>query len=231
MNLQLRLARRVNALRRLVGRSGSVSPSIPTRFLIQEMVARGVELTRGIVRFQTLTFVGYGVKVRRRSALDLGRYVVLGRRCDIDALGTLGVILGDGSRLGKGCVVTTTSHISRLGVGLVLGSQSSFGDYCHFGASGGIRIGDNVIGGPFVSFHSQNHVFTSTSIPIKQQGTTERGIQIGNNCWIGAKATFVDGSVVASGSVVAAGAVVSGNYSRPAVLGGVPAEIIRFLDD
>ena len=75
----------------------------------------------------------------------------------------------------------------------------------------------------------ENHVFDDTSLLIREQGVTSKGIQIGNNVWIGAKATFLDGAIVGNNSVVAAGAVVNGIFPDNVVLGGVPAKIIKTI--
>lgn len=53
------------------------------------------------------------------------------------------------------------------------------------------------------------------------------GYKIGNNCWIGAKATILDGTSIGNGCVVAAGAVVTGCFPDDVVIGGVPARILK----
>lgn len=67
-------------------------------------------------------------------------------------------------------------------------------------------------------------------MPIRQQGVYGKGIKIGKNCWIGAKATFLDGTVIGNGCVVAAGAVVKGNFPDNSIIGGVPAKIIKMRE-
>jgi acetyltransferase-like isoleucine patch superfamily enzyme len=64
---------------------------------------------------------------------------------------------------------------------------------------------------------------------IREQGVTNKGIVIGNNVWIGAKVTFLDGCKIGNNSVVAAGAVVSGVFPDNVVIGGVPAKILKEL--
>ena len=53
---------------------------------------------------------------------------------------------------------------------------------------------------------------------------------IGNNIWIGAKVTLLDGSKVGDNSVIAAGAVVSGVFPNNVVIGGVPAKILKTIE-
>lgn len=51
---------------------------------------------------------------------------------------------------------------------------------------------------------------------------------IGNDVWIGAKATIMDGVTIGDGAIIAAGAVVTKDVPPYAVVGGVPAKIIRY---
>ena len=64
-------------------------------------------------------------------------------------------------------------------------------------------------------------------MPIRLQGVSHKGITIGRNCWIGAKATFLDGAEIGDGCIVAAGAVVRGTFPENVVIGGVPARILK----
>jgi acetyltransferase-like isoleucine patch superfamily enzyme len=83
--------------------------------------------------------------------------------------------------------------------------------------------------GSYISFHSENHNYEDTSKLIREQGVTSKGIKLGNNIWVGAKVTFLDGCQVGNNSVVAAGAVVNGIFPDNVVLGGVPAKILKSI--
>lgn len=95
-----------------------------------------------------------------------------------------------------------------------------------FGAAGGIEIGDDVVAGQFIRFHSENHNFNDLSKLIRDQGVTHKGIKIGNNCWIGAGAVFLDGAELGDGCVVGANAVVTKKFPANVIVAGVPATII-----
>jgi len=83
--------------------------------------------------------------------------------------------------------------------------------------------------GSYISFHSENHVYVDPKKPIRLQGVTHKGIYIGDNVWIGAKATFLDGSQVGNNSIVAAGAIVASKFPDNVLIGGVPAKIIKTI--
>lgn len=53
-------------------------------------------------------------------------------------------------------------------------------------------------------------------------------IKIGNDVWIGARAIILDGVTIGDGAIVAAGAVVTKDVPDYAVVGGVPAKILRY---
>ena len=56
-------------------------------------------------------------------------------------------------------------------------------------------------------------------------------ISIGNDCWIGQRAFFVGGLTIGDGAVVLAGAVVTKDVPPYAIVGGVPAKILRYRYD
>lgn len=217
---------------RLLARSGreyAISEQIPTAVLSGELVVRGTQLVRGILRFRRYVFVGPRVRVRGRSGLRLGRGVFIGEDASIDARGRLGVQMAPGSRLGKRGIITTTSHLSFFGEGLRLGAGSGIGDFFHIGASGGVHVGKDVIVGPYFLVHSQEHNFGDESKAIKAQGTTQSPVRIGDDCWIGSRVTLLAGAELGPRTIVASGAVVKGVHPGNEILAGVPAKRIKAI--
>jgi acetyltransferase-like isoleucine patch superfamily enzyme len=60
-----------------------------------------------------------------------------------------------------------------------------------------------------------------------------KNIQIGNDVWIGRSSILLDGITIGSGAIIGAGAVVTKNVDPYAIVGGVPARLIRkrFTDE
>lgn len=56
-------------------------------------------------------------------------------------------------------------------------------------------------------------------------------ISIGNDVWIGARAILMDGISVGDGAIIAANAVVTKNVPPYAIVGGVPAKILKYRFD
>ena len=210
-----------------------VDPVLSTGDLIELLWARGVALWRGLwLRCRVgsadgLLFVARGVRVRHTGHLHLGRNVTLEEHVQIDALSRDGVRLGDNVSVGRFTVIEATGVITRLGVGFSIGANSNLGDFCFVGAAGGVRIGENVLIGQRVSFHSENHVATRVDIPMKAQGVTNQGVVVEDDCWLGSGAILLDGVTVGRGSIVAAGSVVTRDVAPYSVVGGVPAHLLR----
>lgn len=53
-------------------------------------------------------------------------------------------------------------------------------------------------------------------------------IEIGNDVWIGARAIILDGVKIGDGAIIAANAVVTQSVAPYAIVGGVPAKVIRY---
>lgn len=116
---------------------------------------------------------------------------------------------------------------ARFTPGLSIGDNSGIGVKCELW--GNIQVGQDVMMGPEVVVYTQNHAFGRTDIPMGQQGhEPEEPVVIGNDVWIGRRAMILPGVHIGSGVVVAAGAVVTKDVPDYAVVGGVPARVIRY---
>jgi acetyltransferase-like isoleucine patch superfamily enzyme len=201
--------------------------------LINVLIRRTVFLLRGFIyriflrRSKGFLFIGSHVKLNNPRFISVGRGVSIDDGVVIEALSKNGVVLGDNVSLGKGTIIQCTGVIKNLGEGIVIGENSGISPNGFFGAQGGINIGNDVIMGPWVSFHSENHNFENPLIPIRLQGETRKGIVVEDDCWIGAKSTILDGVHIGKGSIVAAGSVVNKDFPPFSIIGGAPAKIIK----
>ena len=211
------------------GKTYLIDPQIPNGLFVNVLLNRLYMLLRGFFLMRQKIFIGKNCKILNKSNFKIGKGVTIGHNTILDGYASTKIIFGDYAKIGAYSCLTTTSHLSKYGVGLVMGSNSAIGDYTHFGASGGIKIGNDVIMGSYISFHSENHSFSDKSILIREQGVTSVGIILGNNIWVGAKVTFLDGCIVGNNCVVAAGAVVNGQYPDNCIIGGIPAKIIKTI--
>lgn len=91
-----------------------------------------------------------------------------------------------------------------------------------------VVIGKYVIIGSYVYIGTVNHGFTSYSLPIQKQNIISGKVEIGDDVWIGTKAVILPGIIVGRGAIIGAGAVVTKNVPAFAIVGGVPAKVLRF---
>lgn len=212
------------------GKTYQIDDRIPNKLLYSIFYNRVLMLIRGFVKTGKKVFIGNNTKIQNSRNIVFGKNVTIDKHCVIDGFSSEKIILGDCVKIGSFSTLTSTSHMSKYGKGLKMGNNSAIGDYTHFGAAGGIEIGNDVIMGSYISFHSENHNFSDTSKLIREQGVTSKGIKLGNNIWVGAKVTFLDGCVIGNNTVVAAGAVVNDVFPDNVVIGGVPAKVLKSIE-
>jgi acetyltransferase-like isoleucine patch superfamily enzyme len=111
------------------------------------------------------------------------------------------------------------------GKNLTVGKNVFFNSGCKVQDQGGITIGDGTLIGHNVVFATLNHELE----PSHRADICPRPIKIGCNVWIGSNATILPGVTIGDGAVIAAGAVVSKDVPNNAVVGGVPAKVIRYV--
>lgn len=212
---------------RIKGDDFHIDPEIPPAYMIMTFLKRALMKIRGVLRFprsSSRPFIGRTVSIACSRNLRLGRNVTLHDYSYIDAMAAKPVRLGDNVSLGKFTRIECSGSLSTKGVGITVGNNVGLGSNCFYGCAGGIDIGADTIVGNYVTFHSENHVIEDVGRPIRKQGVSHLGIVIGEDVWIGAKATILDGVVLGKGSVVAAGAVMTaGEYAPFGIYGGVPA--------
>lgn len=56
-------------------------------------------------------------------------------------------------------------------------------------------------------------------------------VKIGNDCWIGERAMIIGGVTIGDGAVVLAGAVVTKDVPPYAIVGGIPARVLKYRYD
>lgn len=113
---------------------------------------------------------------------------------------------------------------------LEIGDRSGVGSNTDL--SGHIIIGKDVMMGPNVVMRTYSHAHDRLDIPMNQQGfEDERIMNVGDDVWIGANVTVLPGANIGSHCIIAAGAVVTKAVPDYAIVGGVPAKIIRMRNE
>lgn len=194
---------------------------------------RVIQILRGffykilLKKSKGLLFVGSKVSINHKNMIQLGKNVIIDDCVHINALSLNGIVFGDNVTISRNSIIICSGVIRNKGVGIVIGNNTGINARAYFGGQGGITIGNDVIIGPDVKIFSENHIFSSIDIIIKNQGESRKGVIIEDNCWIGAGSIILDGVRLERGSIVAAGSVVTKSFSENSIVGGVPAKLIK----
>jgi acetyltransferase-like isoleucine patch superfamily enzyme len=112
---------------------------------------------------------------------------------------------------------------------LAVGNDVRIGYDNFIQASGGVRMGNDVMLGPGVKIWSVNHKYDETTKPIAEQGYDYSRVDIGDGVWIGANSFVLPGTQIPEGCVVSAGSVVNKKAYKPyALIAGNPCRMIGY---
>jgi acetyltransferase-like isoleucine patch superfamily enzyme len=171
--------------------------------------------------------------VRRRLGLAVVRLrhprVRFGARCDVRSGAHVTVARGATVTFGPGCVLDhgfTLEAVGRISVG----DRTVFGHHCTVAADDSVTIGRGCLIAEMVSIRDHDHAFDRVDVPILDQGRRTEPIVIGDDVWIGGKATVTAGVTIGDGAVVGAHAVVTHDLPAGSIAVGVPARVIGTRD-
>ena len=159
---------------------------------------------RGRLRTDGLCFVGPGVK------FEIGRHA--------------SVTLGRWSWIGHGSKIRVHEGALSIGAKTVMGQECTISAYQHISIGRECIIADRAM---MIDF---DHGMVETERPIRDQGIYKRDVNVGHNVWMGYAACVLRGVTIGNNSVVGTGAVVTCDVPENAVVGGVPARVIRMRE-
>lgn len=148
----------------------------------------------------------------------------LGKRMRIE-IGKLGQVrFGRWVWIGAGTKIRCHEGEIEIGTKTVMGEDCTLSAYQH------ISIGEQCIIADRVMMIDFDHAVTDVERPIRTQGIYKRDVNVGSNVWIGHGAMILRGVNIGNNSIVGAGAVVTKDVPENAVVGGVPAKVIRMRE-
>ena len=112
-----------------------------------------------------------------------------------------------------------------------IGSKSVLGEEITFSTYEEISIGRECIIADRVMFIDFDHIIADVEQPIRKQGLYSKPVRVGNNVWIGYGASILRGVTVGDGAVIGTYAVVTKDVPPGAIVGGVPARVLRMRDE
>ena len=175
--------------------------------------------------------LNYEIKSRFRGlivrlkypACKIGCNVKIGRNVQFNISDGGSISIGDGTCIKDNCVL-----VAKHGP-LVIGKNSFVGWGTIICSNQEVIIGEDCLIGEFVTIRDQNHGSSLNDGPFRQQPMKTDAIEIGDNVWIGAKATVLPGSILGNNLIVAANCVVNSTFESGVIVGGIPASVIKTL--
>jgi len=156
------------------------------------------------LRTDGLCFVGPGVKfeIGRDAVVELGRW----------------------SWIGHGCKIRAHEGRVEIGAKTVLGQECTVSAFQH------VAIGRECIVADRVMLIDFDHGAVEVERPVRLQGIYKRDVSVGHNVWIGYGACVLRGVTVGDNAILGTSAVVTDDVPANAVVGGVPARVLRMRE-
>jgi acetyltransferase-like isoleucine patch superfamily enzyme len=111
-----------------------------------------------------------------------------------------------------------------------IGAKTVMGQECTISAYQHVSIGRECIIADRVMLIDFDHGVVEVERPIRLQGIYKRDVRVGSNVWIGYGACVLRGVSVGHNSIVGTNAVVTKDVPENAVVGGVPAKVLRMRE-
>jgi acetyltransferase-like isoleucine patch superfamily enzyme len=163
--------------------------------------------TRAGWRWRTDGLVFFGkrleLQIARRGEIRFGRFVWI----------------GDGTKI--------RCHEGEVEIG----SKTVMGQECTISAYQRVRIGEQCVIADRAMFIDFDHGVVEVERPIRLQGIYKRDVVVGSNVWIGYGACILRGVSVGDNAIIGTNSVVTRDVPANAVVGGVPARVLRMREE
>jgi acetyltransferase-like isoleucine patch superfamily enzyme len=132
-----------------------------------------------------------------------------------------------GASIGENCDIETgiTFHNSKNYQNLTIGDNCHIGKHCFFDLKDKINIGNNVTISMQCTFITHQDMGNSSLVSLYTK--SQSAIFIGNDVYIGARVTLLQGISIGKEVVIAAGSLVNNNAKERTIVGGSPARFIK----
>lgn len=190
----------------------------------------------------------YSFSIRIRKYLDklyslwicncigfVGKHVLIMSGCRLEGGGQRNISIGEGTKIQRNCILGCweTYRNQSFDPSLIIGKNCNIGQYTQITACNSIRIGNGLLTGKFVLISDNSHgglsLEESYIPPNKRQLVSKGEVVIGDNVWIGDKASILAGVHIGDNVIVAANAVVTKDIPSNCIVAGVPAKIVKKL--
>jgi acetyltransferase-like isoleucine patch superfamily enzyme len=179
----------------------------------------------------TPKYARLGLRYARRRLLTVAGWrwetnglLFLGRRLEIQ------IARGGRVRFGRFVWIGDGTKIRCHQGEVAIGDKTVLGQECTISAYRRVRIGEQCVIADRAMFIDFDHGMVEVERPIRVQGIYKRDVDVGSNVWIGYGACILRGVKVGDNSVIGTNSVVTSDVPANAVVGGIPARVIRMRE-
>ncbi len=167
--------------------------------------------------------LGRGLVLRNLTNVTVGKKLLLDDYAVIDVRGSDGAItLGDFVSVGRFSTLVAKSGKIHLANGVNIGS------HCRVATQSLVEIGESTLVAAYCYIGPGNHQQSDPGKPlISHEMDVKGGVKIGAHCWIGARATILDGVTIGEGSIIGAHSLVTESVPPYSIAIGTPARVVK----
>lgn len=166
---------------------------------------------------------------------QVGKGSFISRPCNLIGGGEKNIIIGENTNIQGHAVLGCWKNLydQQFNPSITIGNNCSIGEYNHITAINRIQIGNGLLTGRYVLISDNSHgglsLEESTIPPVRRKLVSKGEVVIGDNVWIGDKASVLAGVHIGDNVIVAANAVVTKDVPSNCVVAGIPAKIVKSL--
>ncbi|MCB0122934.1 MAG: hypothetical protein KDE58_11855 [Caldilineaceae bacterium] len=168
---------------------------------------------------------GSNITFRHPHKIQIGDNVIIDNNCMLDAKGVhnSGITIGNNVFLGRNTIVSCKDG------DVILEDGVNVGFNCEIYSASTVRLRKNALVSAYCYFvGGGGYDLARHDISFaEQEGLDSTGIEVGENTWIGARTTALDGITIGREAVVAAGSLLREDVPPATIVAGVPARIVR----
>lgn len=169
--------------------------------------------------------VSSGAIIKGVGRLTIGPFVTVEEGVTLDTSDNPSSVLSISAR----SKVKSGTILKTYAGSIHIGPRTSIGEYNVLTGHGGLTVGAECMFGPYVFVNTASHIVEGQD-SFRFQGEAAVGVQIGDNVWLGARCSVLDGVKIGSDTIVGAHSLLLKNLPNNVLAFGQPAAIQRKLE-
>ena len=188
--------------------------------LLNWLSAQGRKLIYNLAFGTQFKYFGKNCCLEISGDVKIGKQVYIGDQVSLIVEKGAALHIADHSFIGESC------YIKCFGGHIEIGRDVSINSKSFINGCGGVKIGDNTRIGTQSIIIASNHKFDDPDVLVKD-AITKKGVRLGENIWLGARVTVLDGVQIANDTVIGACSLVTKPLTESGVYVGVPAKKMK----